>query len=310
MFCNFLEELKQKEIEVSFSGGKIKYSGPEENITPDLIRKLKEYKGDLIRHCWPIGCKNMISVSPCGIKTPIILIYCNNIIYCLSDTLGSDQPIYGFFDEGWLTGKKNKYKSVESIAEDYIKQLKKVLPNGPYFIGGHSLGGNIAYEMAVQLQKSGHDVPLLFVLDSKATYANKSFDWRGDIFHIYKSILRPFIKKMWQYLKMPVYNGLFRIINSFPVTLRRYYIVTNYLMLLDKYRPGKFDGDLLLFRAEKENSSYKYNYGWEDLVNNVTFVDLECTHATIVKEKENIKTIGKEIVKYLNNNRELEQLIS
>lgn len=310
MFCKFLEELKQKEIEVSFSGGKIKYSGPEGNITPELIRKLKEFKGELIRHCWPPVCKNIISVFPEGTKPPIILIYCNNIMYLLSDYFGSDQPLYGFFDKGWLTGEKNRHKSVESIARDYINQLKKVLPEGPYILGGHSLGGNLAFEMAVQLQKSGDDISLLFVLDSNSPKVNKSFDWHGDLFHIYKSILRPFIKRIWQYFKMPFYNSLYFIISSFPYPLRRNYIVTNYLKLIYKYKPVKFNGDLLLFKAGKENSFHEYSYGWENLVDSLTFVNIECTHETIVKGKENIETIGKEIEKYLINSREFEQLIS
>lgn len=305
MFCKFLEELKQKEIKVSFSEGKIKYSGPEENITPELISKLKVFKGDLIRHYWPDECNDMISINPGGSKTPIILIYCNSIIYTLSNYFGSDQPVYGFFDKGWLTGEKNMYCSVESLARDYINQLKKVLPYGPYQIGGHSLGGNLAYEMAVQLQKSGHDVPLLFLLDSKTPDANKPFDWRNDTFHIYKILLRPFIKKLWQYVKMPVFKCYFLVIKSLPKQFRRTYIVTNYLLLFYKSRPEKFNGDLLLFRAEKENSSQKYDFGWEGLVNKITYVNLECTHETIVKGNEIIEMIGKDIDDYLINNKEL-----
>jgi hypothetical protein len=37
MFSDFLEELKEKNIEISFSHGKLNYSGPENNITPDLL---------------------------------------------------------------------------------------------------------------------------------------------------------------------------------------------------------------------------------------------------------------------------------
>ena len=310
MFSQFLEELKQKEIEVSFRGGKIKYNGPEEYITPEFIKRLKKYKGDLISHFWPQGCKNLISVSPAGSKIPIVLIYCNNIIYHLSDYFGPDQPLYGFFDKGWLTGEKNIHKSVESIAKDYVNQLQKVLPYGPYFIGGHSLGGNLAYEMAVQLKKSGHEVPLLFVLDSKSPNKDKLFGWSSEIFHNYKSILRPLFKKMWQYIKMPVFNSLFLVIKYFPFKLRRSYIITNYLLLVYKYKPEKFNGDLLLFRAGKENPSSQYEYGWEELVNKVTCVDLDCTHESIVKEKEVIEAIGKGIEKYLINSRELERLIS
>lgn len=311
MFSDFLEELKQKEITVSFTGGKIKYSGPAENITPELLRKLREFKGDLMRHLWPIGCKNLIAVSPEGNKIPIILIYCNNIMYSLAETLGPDQPIYGFFDEGWLTGKKNMYKSIESIATDYILQLKKVLPNGPYYLGGHSLGGNIAYEMAVQLQRAGNEVPLLFVLDTRASSLIKFSRWNENMNHNWKIILRPLIKNVWQYIKMPYFHFIFLLKKSIEKkTRRRSYIVTNYQVLLDKYRPEKFKGGLLLFRAEIENHYQDYDYGWERLVSKVTFADIMCTHQSIVKEKDKIEIIGKEIEMYLEDSRELQQMIS
>lgn len=301
MFGKFLEELKQKEIEVSFSAGKIKYTGPEKNITPGLINKLKEFKGDLIKYYWPGECKNMFSIYPGGTKTPLIFIYCKNLSYFLSNYFGSDQPIYVFFDDGWLTGEKSVHDSVESVAKDYINQLKKVLSDGPYFIGGHSLGGVLAYEMAVQLQKSGHKVPLLALFDSMGPYTEESFYWRSNIIQIYKSILKPVGKKLWQFIKMPIFKCFFLIGKSFPKPLLRNYIDTNYLMLLYKYRPEKFNGDLILFRADKIKSTYKFDYGWGEIVNRIQIIKLEGDHLTVIKGNENAEIIGKEIEKHLIN---------
>ena len=68
MFNKFLEELDQKSIKISFSEGKIKYEGPEENITPELIEKLKKYKGNLIKYYWPPECANMMPINPSAPK--------------------------------------------------------------------------------------------------------------------------------------------------------------------------------------------------------------------------------------------------
>ncbi|MFP2932202.1 thioesterase domain-containing protein, partial [Pyxidicoccus sp. 3LG] len=46
------------------------------------------------------------------------------------------------------------------------KALRTVQPSGPYFLGGWSLGGVIAYEMARQLRASGETVALLALVDS------------------------------------------------------------------------------------------------------------------------------------------------
>jgi len=42
MFIEFLTELKEKQIEISLSGGKINYSGPEQYIDDILIEKLRK----------------------------------------------------------------------------------------------------------------------------------------------------------------------------------------------------------------------------------------------------------------------------
>jgi thioesterase domain-containing protein len=41
-----------------------------------------------------------------------------------------------------------------------------VRPEGPYHLGGHSLGGWVAFEMARQLRRQGHDVPLVAIIDT------------------------------------------------------------------------------------------------------------------------------------------------
>jgi thioesterase domain-containing protein len=44
--------------------------------------------------------------------------------------------------------------------------MREVQPRGPYFIGGRSLGGTIAFEMACQLREQGEEVGLLALLDA------------------------------------------------------------------------------------------------------------------------------------------------
>ncbi len=176
--------------------GKIKYEGPENSITPELIDRLKEFKGSLIRHYWPHECPNMMPINPLGTKIPFVLVYFEVMNYPLSDYLGKDQPFYGFLHNGSI-GEKIKYNSVESFAADYIIQLQKVIPKGPYFLGGFSFGGILAFEMAVQLQKAGYEVPFLAMLDTMTALPVEKIVWHNSIFRIIKSnILGPTRRKM------------------------------------------------------------------------------------------------------------------
>jgi len=56
------------------------------------------------------------------------------------------------------------------MAALYVREIRRVQPHGPYFIGGYCLGGTIAYEMAQQLQAQGEQVALLAMFDTMNWY--------------------------------------------------------------------------------------------------------------------------------------------
>lgn len=87
--------------------------------------------------------------------------------YELAQNLGKNQPFYGLQPIG-LDGKSSPLTRIEDMATHYIEALRRVQPKGPYFLGGWSFGGWVAFEMAQQLQKSGEEVALLAVLDTLA----------------------------------------------------------------------------------------------------------------------------------------------
>ena len=51
------------------------------------------------------------------------------------------------------------------MAADYLRQIRSVQPRGPYFLGGFSFGGLVAFEMAQQLRQSGQQLALLVLID-------------------------------------------------------------------------------------------------------------------------------------------------
>jgi thioesterase domain-containing protein/acyl carrier protein len=55
--------------------------------------------------------------------------------------------------------------SIRELAEKYINSMKKIQPHGPYFIAGWSIGGTIAFEMALQLEQRGERVSFAGLID-------------------------------------------------------------------------------------------------------------------------------------------------
>jgi len=94
----------------------------------------------------------------------------------LARHLGIDQPFYGLEAPG-LADDRNHYVLIESLAAYYIEHIRKIQPEGPYLLGGHSFGGFVAFEMSQQLQRQGERVGLLALIDTPApSFVNKSID--------------------------------------------------------------------------------------------------------------------------------------
>jgi pimeloyl-ACP methyl ester carboxylesterase len=78
--------------------------------------------------------------------------------------LGPKQKFYGIQAP---TDKRNAEfaGSIKSIGQHYVEELVKFQPEGPFFLGGHSVGATIALEMSQQLTAMGRKVSLLVVFD-------------------------------------------------------------------------------------------------------------------------------------------------
>src|SRR6202035_2313897 len=57
----------------------------------------------------------------------------------------------------------------------YIQAIQTVQPTGPYLLGGWSMGGVVAYEMAQQLRAQGQGVALLALLDGRIPMPDDAF---------------------------------------------------------------------------------------------------------------------------------------
>ncbi|MEH2067467.1 MAG: SDR family NAD(P)-dependent oxidoreductase [Nostoc sp.] len=113
----------------------------------------------------------LVEIQPRGSKRPL---FClpgggGNVLYFydLANYLGLDQPFYGLQAPG-LDGKTAAHARIQDMAVDYIKAIQVVQPEGPYLLGGHSFGGRVAFEIALQLQQQGQEVALLAIFDTFA----------------------------------------------------------------------------------------------------------------------------------------------
>lgn len=113
--------------------------------------------------------QSLVPIQPQGTLAPFFCVHAvggNVFSYIgLARRLGLAQPFYALQARG-LMGEQEPHTRIEEMAADYIHSIRAVRENGPYLLGGWSMGGLVAFEMACQLQRQGQQVALVALFDS------------------------------------------------------------------------------------------------------------------------------------------------
>ena len=78
-----------------------------------------------------------------------------------------------------LDGSHRIPRTVETMAADYVLEIRRAQPRGPYFLAGHSFGGLVSFEIAQQLVRAGESVSFLGLIDT--TLVNPPSDSHQDL---------------------------------------------------------------------------------------------------------------------------------
>jgi len=90
----------------------------------------------------------------------------------LTRPLGPQQPVWALQARG-LEGSDEPHDSIAAMAEAYVTAIREIQPRGPYHLLGWSFGGNVAQEMAVQIEEQGDSIGLLALLDTATRDADE-----------------------------------------------------------------------------------------------------------------------------------------
>ena len=118
------------------------------------------------------GANNSHSLVPLratGKGQPLFLVhnrYCFVMYYRhLLSALRSDRPAFGLQPPP-LDGSHHIPRTVETMAADYVLEIRRAQLRGPYFLAGHSFGGLVSFEIAQQLVRAGESVSFLGLIDT------------------------------------------------------------------------------------------------------------------------------------------------
>jgi len=258
---------------------------------------------------WTAPESQLVPIQPKGTKLPIFWVHAAGghvLSYRrLARYLGPEQPVYALqglnLEEHRLTEV-----SVEGMAARYVVDLQKVQPAGPYFVGGLSFGGLVAWEMAQRLRAQGHDVGLLILLDTRgpgfprpSLFHRLALELRQRIeFHTGNlSVLDSdeklsYILERAQMLVSRVAQGAYAageaiwntVSNPMPLAVRRAY--RHDIKARARYTPKPYAGPIAFFRAQAQPGGRAYPLmGWEGIAQGrMDIYEVPGAHVSIMAE--------------------------
>jgi len=265
---------------------------------------------------WTAPWSSLVAIQAKGhnerAKRPIFCVHAvgGNVIeyHDLARHLGPDQPFYAFQSVG-LDGRQAPLKSIAKMASHYIKEMREVQPAGPYLLGGHSLGGMIAFEMACQLREQGEQVDLLALFDAypfghyklqpnanSRTYLARRFAKRmkchfDNLLHLKGKEKSAYLLDKAQFapakIKQQLWRRAYRLgrfNRALPATLRN--IEGLNFLAAREYVPRIYPGRVALFWASGDlTTSFDLLDGWRALASGgVDVHEVSGNHINIVKE--------------------------
>jgi amino acid adenylation domain-containing protein/FkbH-like protein len=301
------------------------------------IEKLAAILRDEIREGSVTAGTSLVELQAKGTRPPLFFVhgagggmfwgYVN-----LARRLGLDQPVFGLSSRG-LDGRP-EFATIEEMAAQYVRDLRAVQPRGPYHLGGYCFGGNVAYEMARQLEAQDEKVALLALLNCAppnshymrirwtprwcAAFIRNLFYWTGYCRQWTRSQRRDFLRwkcarlKHWVTSRLsgfptrakPVEADGLMDLSSLPEQQRELW--RTHIDALMKFRPRPYSGLVHLFRSPGHPlwCSFADDYGWGEFARQkVAITVVRGAHEKILEEPWVDETAA-ELVKVLEKTRE------
>jgi thioesterase domain-containing protein len=131
------------------------------------------------------------------------------------------------------------------MAASYIKEIQTLQPCGPYFLGGYSFGGLVAYEMARQLHAQGQKVGILVLFDSDTPEWLKPAPFHVQVSRHLSKLLRLELKDKLRYVKRKLIRRFYSIKPPLPPLEEAHH--NAYRHYVTQVYPGR----AILFRASE-----------------------------------------------------------
>lgn len=252
----------------------------------------------------------LVDIQPHGTKRPFFCVHPSGggvLCYAaLSGHLGPSQPFYGLQARG-LDGSQSPLTRIEEMAEHYLEAIRAAQPAGPYLLGGWSMGGVVAFEMARQLGARGERVAMLALVDARApnpASAPRGFDEHSLLVEFARSLGLPLERfpqgvggRLDLIFEQAKAAGLVPPDIELPLVRDLFSVFKANLEALHSYSPEAPSVPIILFRAEEggESSLLDQTLGWGPLAaRGLEIYPTPGDHYTVVSEPH-VKVLAEQL---------------
>jgi amino acid adenylation domain-containing protein len=230
---------------------------------------------------WSHHWSSLVPIQPDGSHLPFFCIHGvgGNVVgfHELAQHMKPDYPLYGLQSQG-LDGRHSCHTRIEDMAAHYLDEIHTVQAKGPYHLGGFSLGGLVAYEMACQLVARGEEVGLLVLFD---TYAGNVKSANESLLDLLRHPTWAQLRQLPQALRKKV-RRTFRMWRL-PQALKN--VMNTNARAAEQYRLRPYSGKATLLRAgDTWRASEDPRAGWGELVRALETIEIPGGHMDILRE--------------------------
>lgn len=218
-----------------------------------------------------------------------------------SRQLREPRAVYGLRPAGLDDGQP-PHDSIAAMAAHAIRQMRSEQPHGPYALVGYSLGGNVAFEMARQLQAAGEEIALLALLDSRlwspsvrlSVWQKVRLHWQN-LYHSSGRGRLHYLRERGRLLAARVRRGSWHqaeddVVLGLALSPASRQVAREHWRAWREYQPGPYDGDVLLFVAQRHpdlaaaENGHDPTLGWSQWAGQSVDVCLtSATHAEMLR---------------------------
>jgi amino acid adenylation domain-containing protein len=181
-----------------------------------------------------------------------------------------DRPAYALQARG-SNGTDPLAESVDEMVDDYLSQILKIQPEGPYNLIGWSFGGAVAHAVAAQLDQRGHQVDILAVLDGEPATADPQSGFKkvADMTPVvYRAQVEEIVGRFMSMDNM----------ESFLDNMSK--VGANNAKSMGRFESPVFRGDLLFFNAKSDkDAGTSYGPQWRPhVLGSIEEYDVDARH--------------------------------